>query len=120
VGQTLSDFGGGFGSQVTNQSVVLEINGDENTEISWAFEKPALQNGSARLGALYNSSIIQLTGPFPKESFLWHRLVPQPASRVSGACSLQIPDGKRSAIYLRARQANGHLAWASPVFAQCA
>jgi len=101
--------------QVPNQSIVLEIDGDENTEVNWAFEKPTLQSGSTKLGDLYKSSLIQLTGPFPKESFLWHRLVPQPASRVSGSCNLEIPD-RNSAIYLRARQANGHLAWASPVF----
>lgn len=103
--------------QIPNQSVVLEIDGDENTEVNWNFTQPALQSGSAKLSDLYKSSLIQLTGPFPKESFLWHRLVPQPASRVSGSCSLEIPDG-RSSVYLRARQANGHLAWASPVFVQ--
>ncbi|MBF0280527.1 MAG: DUF3604 domain-containing protein [SAR324 cluster bacterium] len=101
--------------QVPNQSLVLEIDGDAGTEVIWTFHKPVPQQGSAKLSELYESSLIQLTGPFPKESFLWHRLVPQPASRISGTCSLEIADG-RSAVYLRARQANGHLAWASPVF----
>ena len=37
------------------------------------------------------------------------------ASRVSGTVRLPVPEG-RSYIYLRARQSNGHIAWASPVF----
>lgn len=102
--------------QIPNQSIVLEIDGDANTEVSWTFEEPAIQSGSSTLGDLFKSSLIQLTGPFPKESFMWHRLVPQPASRVVGSCKLDMPAG-RSAVYLRARQANGHLAWASPIFA---
>jgi hypothetical protein len=55
------------------------------------------------------------TGPFPKESCQWHRLVPLAASAVEGRCTLEVPD-RRSYVYLRARQKNGHLAWASPVF----
>ena len=37
------------------------------------------------------------------------------ASSVAGRCVLDTP-AARSHVYLRARQKNGHLAWASPVF----
>jgi hypothetical protein len=65
------------------------------------------------------------TGDFPKENYQWHRLVPAAASRVSGKVNLDAGnldagslDAGRgpSNIYLRARQFNGHNAWASPVF----
>ena len=55
------------------------------------------------------------TGPFPKEGYQWHRLVPLAASSVQGCCTLDVPRG-RSHVYLRARQKNGHMAWGSPVF----
>jgi hypothetical protein len=40
--------------------------------------------------------------------------VPLAASRVSGRAELQV--GGKSYVYLRARQKNGQMAWASPVF----
>ena len=44
-----------------------------------------------------------------------HRLLPRAASTLQGRCTLDVPEG-RSHVYLRARQRNGHIAWASPVF----
>jgi hypothetical protein len=35
---------------------------------------------------------------------------------VAGRAALELPDGRSSYLYLRARQRNGHMAWASPVF----
>lgn len=105
--------------QIPNQSMVLEIDGDGDTEINWSFEKPSIMTGTTKLKDLFIGSDIQFTGPFPKENFLWHRIVPLAASRVAHTCTLDLPAG-RSAIYLRARQANGHVAWASPVFVQSA
>ena len=68
-----------------------------------------------RFAELFRQSHNLSTGPFPKESYQWHRIVPMPASAVSGACMLEVPAG-RSSVYLRVRQKNGHMAWASPVF----
>ena len=102
--------------QVPNQSVVLELEGYAETRIGWKFSRPIPQEGSASIHDLFSGSIQQFTGPFPKESYLWHRLVPTAASRVSGRCVLDVPARGRSTVYVRARQQNGHLAWASPVF----
>ena len=44
-----------------------------------------------------------------------HRLLPLAASSLHGRCTLRVPPGPSHA-YLRARQKNGHVAWASPVF----
>jgi hypothetical protein len=67
------------------------------------------------LAELATGSKNVFTGPFPKEGWQWHRLVPLAASSVAGRCTLPAPEG-RSYVYLRARQRNGHFAWASPVF----
>lgn len=45
----------------------------------------------------------------------WHRLVPRAASATSRRRTLAVPAG-RSSVYLRVRQRNGQIAWASPVF----
>ncbi len=98
-----------------NQSVVLEIEGDADTVLELALTEPAAQAGKHRLGELQRGSANLFTGPFPKEGYQWHRLVPLGASALEGRCTLEVPAG-RSHAYLRARQKNGHLAWASPVF----
>jgi hypothetical protein len=74
------------------------------------------QQSDAKLGDLARGSLNLFTGPFPKEGWQWHRIVPLSASSVAGRCTLDVPAGKSSYLYLRARQKNGHVAWASPVF----
>lgn len=98
-----------------NQSVVLEIEGNAQTALELAFTEPAAQQSSTTLGRLFDGSLNRFTGDFPKEGWQWHRLLPLAASSVAGRCTLPVPEG-RSHVYLRARQRNGHIAWASPVF----
>ena len=100
--------------QNPNQSAVLEIAGDAHTAVTVTLTRPVEQTVRTTLGALFAGSVHQFTGPFPKEGTQWHRLVPRAASRVWGTCRLDV-DGPGS-VYLRARQRNGHTAWASPVF----
>lgn len=98
-----------------NQSVVLEIEGGPETALVLSLSAPALQHSRHTLGELARGSANLFTGPFPKEGYQLHRLVPRGASSLEGRCTLEVPAG-RSYAYLRARQANGHIAWASPVF----
>jgi hypothetical protein len=98
-----------------NQSVVLEIEGDATTQVHLAMSEPVVEGTSVLLGTLHERSRNLRVGPFPKESYQWHRLVPAPASSARGRATLAVPRG-RSYVYLRARQRNGHMAWASPVF----
>lgn len=98
-----------------NQSAILEIAGGPETRIGVSLERPARQRTQTTLAALAAASAHHFTGPFPKESWQWHRLVPRNASRVAGGCRVAF-EGGRGHVYLRARQANGHMAWASPVF----
>ena len=97
-----------------NQSVVLEIEGGPGTVLELALSEPVAQRSRHELAELQRGSANFFTGPFPAEGYQWHRLVPLSASAVSGKALLEV-NGKGH-VYLRARQRNGHIAWASPVF----
>jgi len=98
-----------------NQSVVLQIEGGPQTVLDLALTQPVEQRSSTTLADLHAGSRNLFTGGFPKEGYQWHRLLPTTASSLRGRCSIDLPEG-RSHVYLRARQKNGHIAWASPVF----
>ena len=98
-----------------NQSVVLEIEGAPDATIGLDMTMPTPSRQRVRLADLLAGSAHFFTGPFPKEGYQFHRIVPLAASALSDRCALPLPPG-RSYIYLRVRQQNGHLAWASPVF----
>ena len=98
-----------------NQSVVLELEAPPTATLELALSEPVEQVTRVFLAGLADGSTNVFTGPFPKEGWQWHRLVPLEASSVAGRCTLDVPE-QRSYIYLRARQRNGHVAWASPVF----
>jgi hypothetical protein len=97
-----------------NQSVVLEIDGGASTALQLSLKLPCAQMSRHTLGELLQGSVNRFTGQFPKEGWQWHRLVPLAASSLVGQAELEVSG--RSHVYLRARQKNGHMAWASPVF----
>jgi hypothetical protein len=99
-----------------NQSVVLEIEGGVDTVVELSLTEPVEQRGRHALDELRRRSVNRFTGPFPREAWQWHRLVPFGSSSLEGRCTLEVPAGRRSYAYLRARQKNGHIAWGSPVF----
>ena len=98
-----------------NQSLVLEISGRPETQIALNLTRPVEQTTRTTLTELCAGSVNRFVGPFPKEAYQWHRLVPRSASALSGRCTLPGREG-RSYVYLRVRQQNGHMAWISPVF----
>ena len=98
-----------------NQSVVLELDGTAATVLNLALTAPVAQTSVSRLADLLGGSHNLFTGGFPQEGYQWHRLLPLAASSLRDRCTLDVPAG-RSHVYLRARQRNGHIAWASPVF----
>jgi hypothetical protein len=55
------------------------------------------------------------TGPYPSESYQFHRLVPLKQSHMARRLSVELSGGS-SFIYLRVTQKNGQMAWSSPVF----
>lgn len=101
--------------QNPNQSLVLELEGGLETILELGLTEPCVQSSRHRVADLLAGSYNTFTGPFPKESYQWHRIVPMAASALEDRCTLPVPAG-RSHVYLRVRQQNGHLAWVSPVF----
>lgn len=98
-----------------NQSVVLELQAGTDSVLKLDLTEPAGQSTSTRLGDLFVGSHNLFTGAFPRESYQWHRLLPLAASALGGRCTLAVPEHP-SHVYLRVRQKNGQIAWASPVF----
>ena len=98
-----------------NQSVILQVSGGADTEFTVSMTSPVTVVSTVSAAALHAGSKNFRTGPFPKESYQWHRLVPMHASRVTGQVSLDVPE-RSSYVYLKVRQQNGHMAWASPIF----
>ena len=96
--------------------MVLELEAGPQAVLELRLAEPVAQSTTTRLGDLVRGSHNLRTGPFPKESYQWHRLVPLAASALSGKGSLELDPRRKGYAYLRARQTNGHLAWASPVF----
>ncbi|MGH7388328.1 MAG: hypothetical protein ACREM3_02560 [Candidatus Rokuibacteriota bacterium] len=98
-----------------NQSVVLELEGGADLALRLTLSEPVAAEATTRAVDLLVGSRNDAVGPFPRESYQWHRLVPRAASSLTDRCTLPVPDG-RSSVYLRVKQRNGHMAWASPVF----
>lgn len=98
-----------------NQSVVLEVAGGADMQFAMALEQPVAGRSTVGLHELFDRSHNARVGPFPKESWQWHRVLPMATTALSGSCRLAVGPG-RSFVYVRVKQRNGHLAWASPVF----
>ncbi len=98
-----------------NQSVVIELAGSAATTLTVDMQQPAPVHHTTTLGRLLDGSQSDFTGPFPCESWQWHRVVPLSSSTLTDRVVLTVP-ATRSHVYLRVRQKNGHMAWVSPVF----
>lgn len=101
--------------QNPNQSLVLSIEGDDDTVIEINYSKPRPLHFKHSLKEIRRNSHWNPMGPFPQESGLWHRLVPYHALVHRGVFSFPVERDSGYA-YLRVRQRNGQMAWASPVY----
>jgi hypothetical protein len=99
----------------SNQSVVLELEGGADLTVRLALSEPVVAETVVRSAELLTESCNEAVGPFPRESYQWHRLLPRAASSLADRCTLRVPT-TRSNVYLRVKQRNGHMAWVSPVF----
>jgi len=106
-----------FAEQATN-ALVFEIAGPADASLELHITQPAERTISRTLGQLMESSAAEFTGGFTSESVLVHRLIPARMYETT----LSLADGPSGTgetdyYYLRARQANGHMAWSSPIWA---
>ena len=105
-------------AEIPTNAVVLNLSGNSATEISLVFKKPAEMTVVKSLKELAKRNDIFFTGPFPDESFVIHPLV------FSGHYDTEfsfvdkdVSDGVNW-YYIRAVQANGQLAWSSPIWVE--
>ncbi len=102
--------------QNPNNSVVLELDGDQATQIVLKMSKPVELSRQFTIGALSESSAMIPTGPFPAESCLLHRVQFQSDTKLAGDVEVELQGKKSNYVYVRVHQTNGQMAWASPVF----
>src|SRR5690606_26453851 len=77
-----------------NQSVVLEVEGDRETAFMLTLSEPAQQTTRTTVADMLAGSVNLATGPFPKESYQWHRIVPLAASSLRDRQVLRVPEGR--------------------------
>lgn len=98
-----------------NQSLIISVEGDDQTVITIEYKRPQKKKFHHTLAELKGGSHWNPMGPFPQESALWHRLVPYNTLIHRGEFPYAVMRD-RGYAYLRVRQRNGQLGWASPVY----
>jgi len=102
----------------SQKAVVLRLSADASTRLRVACEKPSRCELAATLGELAESNEMLFTGPFPLESAMLHRAVF--ADHFESEFSIEDSGrGERADwYYARVVQANGEMAWSSPVWVE--
>ena len=103
---------------VSTKAVVLKVRGGPETRVAVSLEAPTRVSLTQSLRELAASGETLSTGPFPRESALLHRLVF--AEHYRTAYTVQDPDEGAAVnwYYVRVVQANGQLAWSSPIWVE--
>ena len=100
------------------KAVVLKLRGGPRTRLTVSFDAPSRHSVTRSLAELAESSEVVFMGPFPSESALIHRLVFDEHAR-SEFTFTDTDDGERTIwYYVRVVQANGQLAWSSPIWVE--
>jgi hypothetical protein len=103
---------------ISTKGVALRVRGGPDTRLTLALVKPVALKQSWRLRELTESSQIVSTGPFPKESALMHRLVFPEHYQTSFRLTDRDAGAGVNWYYVRVVQANGQLAWSSPIWVE--
>lgn len=102
----------------SQKAVVLKMNGGPESKITITMKKPIEQSVTMTLRDLAESSEVVYTGDFPKESGLLNRLVFQEHFETSFTYSDEGDGSQTDWYYVRVVQANGQLAWSSPIWVE--
>jgi hypothetical protein len=102
----------------SQKAVVLRITGSPATRVRVACERPARCELTRTFAQLEQSSEMLFTGPFPLESAMLHRLVF--ADNYDSSFSVDDESGGDALhwYYVRVAQANGEMAWSSPIWVE--
>ena len=102
----------------SQKAVVLKLKGSPATRLSLAVQKPRKCAVSQTLGELAESSEILSTGEFPHESGLLNRVVFEENYRTSFTVRDEDDGREANWYYARVTQANGQMAWSSPIWVE--
>jgi hypothetical protein len=99
------------------KSIICDLEAKADAELIVELRSPARKTVTARLRDLVENNVVTFTGGFPSESFLIERLVgPSQSSAKIRWQDRRSRRGGADHYYVRVRQHNGHVAWASPVW----
>lgn len=104
-----------FEERPTN-SVILEIQGSPETELSLSLSQPVLMDHKILLRELKESNDIFFTGDMTSESVMIHRIVFNENYQTEFELSDKSETGNTDWYYVRTVQSNGSLAWTSPIW----
>jgi hypothetical protein len=99
------------------KSIVCDLEAKPDGELTVEIRSPSRQVVTARVRDLVENNVVTLTGAFPSESFIIERLVSPSESSARIRWLDRRPErGGSDYYYVRVRQHNGHVAWASPIW----
>jgi len=99
------------------KSLCFDIEGPADAKLRLTTAEPAERSVERTLGELAVKSANEFTGPFTSESFIVHRLVLPESYEVALEFEDQRPGvASTDYYYVRVTQANGQMAWSSPIW----
>jgi hypothetical protein len=98
------------------KALVLELEGQPDSELSIELREPVQQVVRAKLADLIDDNVVTFSGVFTTESYILNRLVGPPEY----SATVRWHDHRGGApddwYYVRVTQHNGQLAWSSPIW----
>jgi Protein of unknown function (DUF3604) len=102
----------------SQKAVVLRMRGGPETKLTIVLEAPARKSLAIAFRELAESSEVLYTGEFPRESALINRLVFNEHYDTSFEVNDTGDGAQADWYYVRVVQANGQLAWSSPIWVE--
>lgn len=106
-----------YEERATN-SIILEIQGSPQTELTLQLTNPCVLSIEKSLQQLTESSAVTFTDAFTSESVLIHRLVFYEHYQTEFEFTDKLGSDMTDWYYVRVMQANGSLAWSSPIWVE--
>lgn len=103
---------------ISTKSVVLKVKGGPDTRLNISLQAPSRTSLTLSFRELAESGETLFTGDFPKESAMVHRLVFNEHYQTSFTVDDRDLGKGVNWYYVRVVQANGQLAWSSPIWVE--
>lgn len=100
----------------SQKAIVLKVNGDANTRVTVSCQKPTVCSLTQSFAELTESNEMLFTRKFPWESAMLHRLTFADNYRTTFTVNDEDDGSELNWYYLRVVQANGEMAWSSPIW----